>query len=310
MNGRNSIGRRVSLLNDDTEWTRPHVSLPFHSRASSFASAGKAPSDPPTPQLIRSDSTDSGALQRTPSPLTPTSNYSPSQAQFYASEMYPYPTRQKQQPPLATYDADLTSHQRRSSNSAPSKGRPSGPVAKDAPTSKNRYPCPVAKKYNCSDYFTTSGHAARHAKKHTGRKDSFCPECNKAFTRKDNMEQHRRTHQNGRKASKDVDAKRLSKVSPAAVETTARLSTGKTSKPLPIQASLSRDVSQLSPQAAYAPYSEPMHLAPDASSYPADPLVNSAYALSPYPALNRTLSGLDTLAYAAHESLRRSPPGY
>ncbi|KAF2460825.1 hypothetical protein BDY21DRAFT_261597, partial [Lineolata rhizophorae] len=57
------------------------------------------------------------------------------------------------------------------------------------------YPCPLAKQFGCSDFFTTSGHAARHAKKHTGKKDAFCPECGKAFTRKDNMEQHRRTHQ-------------------------------------------------------------------------------------------------------------------
>jgi hypothetical protein len=70
---------------------------------------------------------------------------------------------------------------------------------------KNSYPCPMAKQYNCHDYFTTSGHAARHAKKHTGKKDAFCPECNKAFTRKDNMEQHRRTHQSGRNAPKGGD---------------------------------------------------------------------------------------------------------
>jgi len=60
----------------------------------------------------------------------------------------------------------------------------------------------MAKQFNCNDHFTTSGHAARHAKKHTGKKDAFCPECNKAFTRKDNMEQHRRTHQNGRNAGR------------------------------------------------------------------------------------------------------------
>lgn len=67
---------------------------------------------------------------------------------------------------------------------------------------KNSYPCPMAKQFACNDYFTTSGHAARHAKKHTGKKDAYCPECNKAFTRKDNMEQHRRTHQSGRNATK------------------------------------------------------------------------------------------------------------
>jgi len=66
---------------------------------------------------------------------------------------------------------------------------------------KNHYPCPVSKQYDCSEHFTTSGHAARHAKKHTGKKDAICPECNKAFTRKDNMEQHRRTHSNFRSAN-------------------------------------------------------------------------------------------------------------
>lgn len=63
----------------------------------------------------------------------------------------------------------------------------------------------MAKQFGCNDYFTTSGHAARHAKKHTGKKDAYCPECNKAFTRKDNMEQHRRTHQSGRNAAKTGD---------------------------------------------------------------------------------------------------------
>lgn len=75
-------------------------------------------------------------------------------------------------------------------------------AASGARPKKNSYPCPMAKQFGCNDYFTTSGHAARHAKKHTGKKDAYCPECNKAFTRKDNMEQHRRTHQSGRNAVK------------------------------------------------------------------------------------------------------------
>ena len=81
----------------------------------------------------------------------------------------------------------------------------------------------MAKQFGCTDFFTTSGHAARHAKKHTGKKDAFCPECNKAFTRKDNMEQHRRTHQNGRgnprtanaSASDDGKVKKSTKQPPA-----------------------------------------------------------------------------------------------
>ncbi|PGH20790.1 hypothetical protein AJ80_03417 [Polytolypa hystricis UAMH7299] len=59
---------------------------------------------------------------------------------------------------------------------------------------KNKYPCPYAATHACTATFTTSGHAARHGKKHTGEKGVLCPICNKAFTRKDNMKQHRRTH--------------------------------------------------------------------------------------------------------------------
>ncbi|EPS32174.1 hypothetical protein POX_d05661 [Penicillium oxalicum] len=59
---------------------------------------------------------------------------------------------------------------------------------------KNKYPCPYARSHGCTSTFTTSGHAARHGKKHTGEKSVHCPICNKAFTRKDNMKQHIRTH--------------------------------------------------------------------------------------------------------------------
>ncbi|KAL8680987.1 MAG: hypothetical protein Q9186_002887 [Xanthomendoza sp. 1 TL-2023] len=61
---------------------------------------------------------------------------------------------------------------------------------------KKKFPCPHATRFTCSDTFTTSGHAARHGKKHTGEKSVVCPTCNKAFTRKDNMRQHERTHKN------------------------------------------------------------------------------------------------------------------
>lgn len=59
---------------------------------------------------------------------------------------------------------------------------------------KSKYPCPYSATHGCPATFTTSGHAARHGKKHTGEKSVHCPICNKAFTRKDNMKQHIRTH--------------------------------------------------------------------------------------------------------------------
>lgn len=62
------------------------------------------------------------------------------------------------------------------------------------PSKKTKYPCPYAASHSCTATFTTSGHAARHGKTHTGEKSVHCPVCNKAFTRKDNMKQHQRTH--------------------------------------------------------------------------------------------------------------------
>jgi hypothetical protein len=128
-------------------------------------------------------------------------------AQQHASQ-YPFgPTHHAiaPQPPLQQHQQQQQQlhHQHQgppSLSDAPSRSATtsSSKTAPKHPTKKNTYPCPLAKQYNCADHFTTSGHAARHAKKHTGKKDAFCPECNKAFTRKDNMEQHRRTHQNGR----------------------------------------------------------------------------------------------------------------
>lgn len=70
----------------------------------------------------------------------------------------------------------------------------SSPGKSAGPGHKNKYPCPYAGSHGCSATFTTSGHAARHGKKHTGEKGVHCPICNKAFTRKDNMNQHIRTH--------------------------------------------------------------------------------------------------------------------
>ncbi|KAK5956141.1 hypothetical protein OHC33_002714 [Knufia fluminis] len=82
---------------------------------------------------------------------------------------------------------------------------------------KNKYPCPYAQSHNCSATFTTSGHAARHGKKHTGEKGVHCPICDKAFTRKDNMKQHERTHKNraenaGEKKSKAQTTRDANKV--------------------------------------------------------------------------------------------------
>ncbi|KAK5104240.1 hypothetical protein LTS08_002127 [Lithohypha guttulata] len=64
------------------------------------------------------------------------------------------------------------------------------------PVTANNNAVSAGKKNKYPSTFTTSGHAARHGKKHTGEKGVHCPVCDKAFTRKDNMKQHERTHKN------------------------------------------------------------------------------------------------------------------
>ncbi len=211
MDGKNAIGRRISLLNDDEPCLiQRYPAVSISSRTSSYTSTPAL--SPKTPHLIRSDSTDSAAMQ-TPSPVTPHFSFegltaprrvdSPSCS--VASSSCSYGSREVACAYLPAHQQPPTSQQlplfQPSLTSAPER-RLSSPAPRPAPSKKNQYPCPMAKQLGCTDYFTTSGHAARHAKKHTGKKDAFCPECNKAFTRKDNMEQHRRTHQSGRGASK------------------------------------------------------------------------------------------------------------
>jgi hypothetical protein len=218
MDGKDSEGRKVSLLNDREPVHHAVRSASFNScfpfssrsRTSSYVSSiGSSP----TPQLIRSHSSDSTDMQ-TPSPITPDFGFdvegraSPAlshQSGFFSQQKTmadPYQQLHSAPGPLP-YDpaasAQIVYY------AQPQQSTEPAPSATNPRPKKNSYPCPQAAKYKCSDHFTTSGHAARHAKKHTGKKDAYCPECNKAFTRKDNMEQHRRTHQGGRGATKGAD---------------------------------------------------------------------------------------------------------
>ncbi|KIW13077.1 hypothetical protein PV08_08264 [Exophiala spinifera] len=98
--------------------------------------------------------------------------------------------------------------------SAPPSSTPSATsptTTGSAPPKKNKYPCPYAQSHHCQSTFTTSGHAARHGKKHTGEKGVHCPICNKAFTRKDNMKQHERTHKGSQSGTTSDDSSRRSK---------------------------------------------------------------------------------------------------
>ena len=236
MDGRNCNGRTISLLNDSsdraTNFSKTQLpTLQAHSQVSSCTSTPSL--SPQTPELVRSSSSASRTFA-SPSPLTPSFNSFESATDAHSQEtdsyvadklrnkmddqnvsMYPpipdatgvMPSAYPMPPQIPQQMAPQPNPQiyRPSDSPTSEPSRVSTVSATSNPKSqpkKNQYPCPMAKQVGCTDFFTTSGHAARHAKKHTGKKDAFCPECNKAFTRKDNMEQHRRTHQNGRGSSR------------------------------------------------------------------------------------------------------------
>ena len=82
---------------------------------------------------------------------------------------------------------------------------------------KKKFPCPHAARFGCLDTFTTSGHAARHGKKHTGEKNIHCPTCNKACTRMDNMKQHERSHRPDGGAASTIPSLRASASSSSSI---------------------------------------------------------------------------------------------
>jgi hypothetical protein len=200
---------------------------------------------PSTPPLSRLNSTSSKASSSTmdsPSPKTPVYNYDPQLIAPYdpllrqdvssflpspstitplmdtmmvvppsQAQMLAYPAKSMsntmpadyvglplspvdaQQVPTPTSSSKSNSHSQSANPSTHSSGK------------KNKYPCPYASSHHCTATFTTSGHAARHGKKHTGEKGVHCPVCNKAFTRKDNMKQHERTHKGSASGSNSDD---------------------------------------------------------------------------------------------------------
>jgi hypothetical protein len=303
MDGTNSVGRKVSLLND---YEPPHHLVRLNSFAPSLRSRtlsydSSSVGSPPTPQLVRSNSSDSTSMQ-TPSPITPDFGFPTggdatdfSQASFFPQQKEIFPHMYDIQGAIPYHPAHSNIHYQQQQ---PMDGAAPNAVQANGRPKKNQYPCPMAKAIGCKDHFTTSGHAARHAKKHTGKKDAVCPECNKAFTRKDNMEQHRRTHQSGRGAAKasDRDVKKAKlrtqaprpKASPIQSQaTTPTMPTMNTFDPA-LANSPTGSFSAVMPSESFVDYNQ-------RTTYP-DP---SAYAMNTHSYMNGFAGGLDALASAA-----------
>lgn len=156
---------------------------------------GRTYSDSPSPRVMRQPFDPVTEATRPTSPGSSDCSYDYAASSSTSSYHNHYAGRRD------TYAYQPRPEKRLSSNSIAEPPSPQTSIAstsKDSvapkPARKNKYPCPFAASHACTATFTTSGHAARHGKKHTGEKSVQCPICSKAFTRKDNMKQHIRTH--------------------------------------------------------------------------------------------------------------------
>jgi hypothetical protein len=196
----------------------------------------------------------------------------------------------------------LTPTSSNSNNSSMTANAPitSNASATSAPGKKNKYPCPYASSHNCLATFTTSGHAARHGKKHTGEKGVHCPICNKAFTRKDNMKQHERTHKGASSSgnisddsvvrkSKAAITKETAKAKKAAADATADTTAPPARRSSMIHSPLS-EVASIAPSAIETPitsltepmlYDDPTTALPMLAPAPVEPLSNGMATIYP-----------------------------
>ncbi|KAK3903207.1 hypothetical protein C8A05DRAFT_14824 [Staphylotrichum tortipilum] len=187
LTGRTFTGATVSLLNErDDKFVQRSCRHPIE----------WSDSTPPTPELPRSNSCDSRA-----NPISPqTPRYDPGAARFLSACFESLPAAQCHGRHVAPYGAKPAALYERPV--APYAARPvaSSTPAAAMPTPADRpakrFPCGFRDINGCTKSFTTSGHASRHAKIHTGRKGVHCtfPGCPKTFMRSDNMKQHFKTH--------------------------------------------------------------------------------------------------------------------
>lgn len=186
--------------------------------------------------------------------------------------------------------------------------QPASTPAPAAPVKKNKYPCPYASSHACIATFTTSGHAARHGKKHTGEKGVHCPVCGKAFTRKDNMKQHERTHKSGSEDSLKAKSSASTKDATSIARSNRKVSARKSS------ISSHQQIAQ-SPNPTDSSNMSPVPMTEDSMSIYEEPATDMGLGGGYYPTMDqaaimnnqalrpavpaRTFSDLDTLAMAA-----------
>lgn len=198
----NSLGRRVSLLNDDEPISLPpyiQPSSPQHYPLSPAYSSDSERSDHNVDHL----SYDNPSPPST-SPLIP--DVSPSLPPLDLIS-FNIPNYDPLEPISRKTSFSSVSGYSRRGSLVSANGRMTSSQSNQSRGGKRRYECAT-----CRKTFTTSGHVARHNRIHTGEKNFQCPEpgCLQRFSRQDNCmygpayltadwhfyRQHYRTHKN------------------------------------------------------------------------------------------------------------------
>jgi uncharacterized Zn-finger protein len=230
----NASGAKISLLQDSqpsTPITAIHILPQLHTSylpqqwdsapvSSDDSDAPPLSPDQSRPKIGHSSSISSISSGPQNGPLTPRSSSSPlfahntlpwgmdrkdsrmSFSQMSTSSAMSRPFDRVQTPEQIRPSIDIHKFQQREQNErrvGQVQERSKANRAIDPITGKRRFICP---KEDCGKSFTTSGHLARHNRVHTGEKPAYCQICNRHFGRKDNMEQHKKTHYKSKGRSK------------------------------------------------------------------------------------------------------------
>jgi hypothetical protein len=180
------------------------------SRSNSYTSESSLPR---TPNLLQSDSCDSGTSNYQDSPLTPPL------MEYGRPGSYATPYLDPQQHNKHLDRSSIYGGYASKQNSSNTALRPSyverpissynndhisgGTSERLGSSSRKRYSCRFKDSHSCDKLFTTSGHASRHSKIHTAKDSLHCPfqGCQKKFTRADYIKQHLKTHYKERERS-------------------------------------------------------------------------------------------------------------
>lgn len=171
----NSLGRRVSLLNDDEPISVPPYIQPSSPQQYPLSPAYSSDSDHDVNRFSYYD----------PSPPSTSPSMPEASPNLPSLDLISFnvPNYDPSEPISRKTSFSSVSGRSRRGSLVSANGRMTSSQSNQSRCSKRRYECAT-----CRKTFTTSGHVARHNRIHTGEKNFQCPEpgCLQRFSRQDN----------------------------------------------------------------------------------------------------------------------------